>query len=128
MSRGRYNTEQLSQILDVIKSFQGNFEIKQVEEKLINRVGPATIYRQIRKLIEEGKIKKQLIDGVNYYCYVGECENENHFNLLCKSCGKIQHAECNCLDKFCKEIAKEHGFEIDNDHLIIKGYCKECKK
>jgi Fur family ferric uptake transcriptional regulator len=127
MSREKYNTEQSALVLEAIRGFDGNFEIKQIEEVLKDRVGAATIYRQIKKLSDEGKVKKQLIGETNYYCYIGDCDNEKHFNLLCRSCGKMQHTDCDCLENFRKEIAKDHGFEIDNDHLIISGYCKECK-
>ena len=124
MSRVRYNTEQLQIILEAIKTFDGNFTIKQLEEKLGERVGPATIYRQVKKLIAEGRIKKQLIDDETHYCYI-QCENDDHFNLLCKKCGKIQHVECGCLADFSVKISKEHNFLIDSK-LIISGLCEEC--
>lgn len=124
MSRERYNTEQLQIILEAIKTFEGNFTIKQLEEKLGERVGPATIYRQVKKLIAEGRIKKQLIDDETHYCYI-QCEHDDHFNLLCKKCGKIQHVECGCLADFSAKISKEHNFLIDSK-LIISGLCEEC--
>ena len=128
MSRESYNTEQASLVLSTIKAYEGNFTIKDLEEELEQKVGPATIYRQIKKLCDEGKVKKQLIEGNNYYCYVGDCSEKNHFNLLCKDCGRITHVDCECLKSFCEQIKREHNFEIDNNKLIITGYCDECQE
>ena len=127
MSRDKYNTEQATLILNAVKAQGGNFDIKQIEESLKDQVGPATVYRQIKKLCQEGKVKKQLINGIKFYCYVGDCEHEKHFNLLCKNCGKLQHVDCDCLDKFCDKISKNHDFEVDSNQIIITGICKECK-
>ena len=128
MSRETYNTEQAALVLEAVKEFDGYFEIKQLEEKLKDRVGPATVYRQIKKLCNEGKVKKQLIDESYNYCYLGDCDNEKHFNLSCKKCGKIQHIDCDCLEEFCSDILKNHKFQIDNKNLIINGICEECNE
>lgn len=126
MSREKYNTEQSQIVLEGIKDFDGDFTIKQLEEKLQDRVGAATVYRQVKNLITEGKVKKQLINGEAHYIYI-ECEHDGHFNLLCKKCSKITHVECGCLKEFRNKILKDHNFEIDSKQLIISGYCEDCK-
>lgn len=126
MSREKYNTEQSQIVLERIKDFEGDFTIKQLEEKLKDHVGAATVYRQVKALIAEGKVKKQLVDGEAHYCFI-ECEHDGHFNLLCKRCNKITHVECCCLEEFSNKILKDHNFEIDSKQLIISGYCKDCQ-
>jgi len=128
MSRERYTTKQSKIVLDAIRKKKSNFSIAELEEELKDQAGSATIYRQIKKLIEDGEVKKQDANDESSYYYVGSCKNDEHFYLLCEECGKLKHEDCECLTDFYQKILGEHNFEINHKNLIIPGKCQKCKE
>ena len=69
----QYKTKQKELILDCIRLHQGSFiTIKDVTEALRARhekVGTATIYRNLDRLEEEGIITRCVIEGIDGVCY-----------------------------------------------------------
>ena len=123
-----YNTKQKGNILNTIKSFNHEFTVKELHDKL-DSIGLTTVYRLVDKLVEEGTIKKTIgKDNNTYYQYLGVCEHKNHFYLKCEKCSKLEHVDCDCIINLWDHINKEHGFNPSNDQIIIGGICKKCNK
>jgi len=128
-----YKTKQKSFILECIKETDGKHftadDIAEMLNKKGNRVGMATVYRHLERLLSEGEIKKYTIYGKAGACYQysGEAVCE-HFHLKCTGCGKLIHADCTFLDKLSEHIAEDHGFLIDGTRTVFYGKCSECSK
>ena len=97
-----------------------------VKEKLPS-IGIATVYRNLAKLEEEGKVLK-LKTKNGKFRYDGHLEEHIHFE--CENCSKIYDIFLNDSSEFNNEIEKiadTIGAKANNCKLIISGYCKNCK-
>ena len=121
-----YNTKQKDKIMNIIKSFNKEFTIKDIHNKLCD-VGLTTIYRLVDKLVLDGKIKKTISKNVTYYQYLEDCNEENHFYLKCENCGSLLHIDCECIKELENHINKKHNFKLNKKQIIINGICKNCK-
>lgn len=91
-------------------------------------VGLVTIYRQLERLIQDGKVKKVAADdnsGIRFGWLGAEGQKEDFF-LRCDRCGKIVHADCGLLDEVTAHMSEEHGFQINAAKSLLYGRCKEC--
>lgn len=124
-----YNTKQKDLLLNVIRKHNHSFTIKEIFEEVKDSVGLTTVYRLVDKLVEEGIINKYIDkDNVTYYEYLEKCDSSNHFYLKCENCGEMIHVDCDCIEELSNHIVNEHGFELNHDHIIIKGLCKKCRR
>lgn len=123
-----YNTKQKELILSIIKKKKHEFRVKDLYNDLNKEIGLTTIYRQIDKLVNEGRINKNINkDNITYYQYLEECNKKNHFYLKCDKCGNMTHIDCDCIEQLSNHIVKEHQFNLNKDCIIINGICKRCK-
>ena len=125
--RETYNTKQKDEILNIIKSCEKEFTIKDIYIKLNGSVGLTTIYRFVDKLIKENKINKSIgKDNVTYYQYLKECDHDNHFYLKCDICGNLTHVDCDCVKDLSSHIKDNHKFLLNKENIIINGICNKC--
>ena len=124
----KYNTKQKDLILNSIKDIHREFTIKDIENKLNNKVGLTTIYRLIDELVLEGRVNKSITNNITYYQYLEDCIEDNHFYLKCEKCSSLIHVDCDCIVDFVNHIYKEHHFKINKNKIIINGLCNKCLK
>ena len=136
MQKAAYKTKQQELLFSYLREMQGkHFTAEDVrahfEAKKIS-IGIATIYRQLEKLVAEGKIQKYFIDDHSAACfeYSGEdCnQNEKHFHLKCELCGRLIHLECEELKELGGHLKTEHGFVINPLRTVFYGLCTDCAK
>lgn len=90
-------------------------------------VGLATIYRQLERLEQSGRIHKIRTAEGACYQFCPHCGDDQDCLLLrCKTCGKIQHLECSHLQELYSHMEAEHHFRIDSRHTILIGQCRDC--
>ena len=93
------------------------------------KIGKATIYRCLDRLVENGEVKKFLSDSGGCAMYqLIDADNgcDRHFHLKCTACGRIIHMDCAFMNEFEKHISEHHGFKVDNARTVIYGLCGEC--
>jgi len=130
-----YNTRQKEILLNFLRENSSEHITVQKICNFMNNagtpVGTATIYRQLDRLVEQGIVKKYLLDGRSGACYqyTGDtkkcCE---HYHLKCVSCGKLIHLDCEFLNNINNHILEHHGFVVDNAKTVFYGRCSECLK
>jgi len=126
-----YKTKQKELILNCLKSnIHRHMTAEEIYMNLAttgNKVGIATIYRNLTSLVEESKVKKFNMENTSCYQYMEQEEAcKNHYHLKCVNCNKIYHIESPELDKVNKAIGESNDFFIDNQQVILYGRCKEC--
>ena len=124
MLRDKYKTKQKEQILNLIKSKNKEFTIKDIYQELNKEIGMTTIYRLVDNLVNEGIINK----NENYYQYLEHCNCDNHFYLKCSNCGVLIHVDCDCINELFSHIDNEHKFVPNREHIIIGGICDKCRR
>lgn len=123
-----YHTKQKDKILECIKTYHGDFTIKDIYLLLDKNIGLTTIYRTVDQLVNEGRLNKVIgEDNTFYYQYLEECNRENHFFLKCNNCGEIIHVDCDCVNNLFLHITKKHKFVANHDKIIIYGLCDNCR-
>ena len=133
-SKGKYNTKQSSEILDFMTSNEGShFTAQDISDYLRgkgSKVGSATIYRHLDRLINEGLINKYVIDEKSPACfeYIGHknCRKESCYHMKCEKCGQLFHLHCEDIENFCAHIKEENGFTLDPRRTVFYGLCNAC--
>ncbi len=127
-----YQTKQGKALLEYFRS-QGSrhVSVQEIAAGLSEKIGVATIYRQLDKLAGQGLVQKYVNDG-GPACYqsVGEDAKScmQHFHLKCSSCGALIHLECEEMGRLSEHILREHGFRTDPTRSALYGTCAECLK
>ena len=123
------NTKQKDYIINIM-SKQENMVHPTIQEltQIVNKdikIGQATIYRNIKKLVKEGKIEKILTscDGYRY-----DINTNLHGHLVCSKCGNIIDLYNNNYLKLVKKLEKEYGIKINNANFVFDGTCINCLK
>ena len=93
------------------------------------KIGKATIYRSLDRMVDSGEVKKFISDsgeGATYQLIDGEKGCDRHFHLKCTRCGAVIHMDCEFMDEFERHIMEHHRFRVDNGRTIIYGLCEKC--
>lgn len=96
-----------------------------------SKIGKATIYRCLDRLLENGMIKKFISDSGDCAMYqlIDEHKGcDRHFHLKCTVCGEMIHMDCEFMKEFERHIVEHHGFKVDNARTVIYGLCEKCQK
>lgn len=131
-----YNTKQREAILAHIASLKGaHVTVNQIVQHFEDgnfSIGQTTIYRHLERLVQEGAVKKYLLDGIIGACYQYiEREDDNwneHYHLKCGECGELLHVRCDYVDGITSHIAENHDFQVDTNRTIFYGRCSNCRK
>ena len=128
-----YNTKQNKAILDCVISLGGcditAAQLVEYAEKQNIPIGRTTIYRNLEKLVQEGKLRKYNIDGISGACYryVDDGEKSRRDLLLkCEGCGKFFHLHCEELNEIHNHIFLEHTFQVNTVKTVFYGKCETC--
>ncbi len=95
-------------------------------------IGTATVYRQLEKLVSEGRLNKYIVDEGSSACYefIPEDDHvckEKCYHLKCESCGKLIHMECGEVESLNAHIKEHHGFVVNPRRTVFFGLCEECQ-
>lgn len=145
--KNQYNTRQHNEVLEYLKSVKGNHvTAAEVYEHLAGlkecggeetstrnggrKIGQATVYRQLERLVEEGFADKYIIDQNTPACFEyidhEECGEGLCVHGKCLKCGKLFHLHCDELRELREHLEEHHGFIPDFHHTVIYGLCEEC--
>ena len=131
-----YKTRQYGDIVSFLQSKKGCHvtagDVCCHFEQSGKKIGKATVYRQLDRLVEEGVINKYLIDENSGACFeYVDRENDCHeecYHCKCEKCGKLIHLECHEIGQLSDHLSGHHGFKIDPKRTVFYGICSECGK
>ena len=121
------NTKQKEIILDILLQKENMFhpsaqDLVRLVLESNPTIGQATIYRNINKLVEEGKLIK--ISTSNSFRY--DINTRTHAHLSCKECGKTIDLYDDNYQKIIKNLERKYKVKIDDNNLVFNGLCEEC--
>ncbi len=113
-------------ILEVIKNY-GHIDIEEIcsrVQKVLPSISVATIYKNLKTLMEAGIVEE--VDLKNFKPLYEIKENE-HIHLVCKNCKSIKDIffSKNELQKTFENIVNK---DIDDIDVIIYYNCEKCQK
>ncbi len=130
-----YQTKQRAYILTILRRQAGaHMTVAALVRALQDSqtpVGTATVYRTLEQLVEEGCVRKYILDGKRGACYqyVESSEHtcQEHFHLKCTICGELFHVSCTYLNQIGSHLLEHHGFAIDHTKTVLYGCCARCR-
>ncbi len=91
----------------------------------IPNISLGTIYRNLKRLKEEGKISELALAG-SLSRFDGVARNHCHFR--CENCGQVFDVDENVDIWMNKRVAEKTGFEVTGHVLEFRGLCRECQQ
>ena len=134
-SRSRYKTKQRDILLAYLKTMQGVHvtasDICDHFRSLKAPIGQSTVYRHLESLVDEGIIKKYIIDGSSAACFE-YVEPDSHvdadvcFHCKCEKCGRLIHLHCDEMNEMQSHLISDHHFKMDPVRTVFYGLCEQC--
>lgn len=103
------------------------FESLKTSGEVINM---ATVYRNLDKLTENGKLikSKNPSDDCCYYQYAEPSAHcDDHLHIQCCKCGKVLHLGGHEVEPFYEYLKNKMGFEINFKESTLSGLCQQCQ-
>jgi len=127
-SKGYRVTPQRLIVLDAVCASQGHATIADIHatvNHMDNTIDRSTIYRALDVLRDSGLIVESEIEGTGkVYRIAGESD---HHHLVCSHCGKILTIQQDSIVPLFFHFQQEFGFQVQTDHLVFNGLCKDCQ-
>ncbi|HEY4321581.1 MAG TPA: transcriptional repressor [Gemmatimonadales bacterium] len=99
----------------------GTGEVLELARTEVGGLGIATVYRNIRTLVDEGWLAVVELPGeVPRYEVAGK---EHHHHFRCRQCDRVYEVP-GCVGSL-SEIVPE-GFVLESHELVLYGRCPEC--
>ena len=133
MEKSGYHTRAQEEILEFLKAAPGEhytaMDIRDYFDHRGDRVGTATIYRQLDRFVEEGRVQKYVLGPGQCACYAyvdtaGSCSA--HFHCKCEVCGRLIHLDCGELQEIRNHLQAHHGFLWNTGRTVFYGTCANC--
>ncbi len=103
---------------------QGSHFTAEVLCEALPRVGRATVYRNVKLLVEMGFLCRVLMEDGELHYQVSH--KGHHHHLICTYCGQSQDL-LNCdFQGLLKEKASSQGFEVEGHTVELYGRCRTC--
>jgi Fur family ferric uptake transcriptional regulator len=118
-------TRQLAAVYQALQgdhSHPGADEIYRRVRKTLPRISLGTVYRNLQRLVEEGKIRLFLL-GERVARYDSMLEEHDHF--ICFRCGRVEDV---LLERSRVNLTplEDEGFAVTAHSLAIHGLCQRC--
>lgn len=88
-------------------------------------VGLATVYRVLTQFEGAGLVTRHRFEGGQSVFELNQGSHHDH--LVCVRCGKVVEFVEATIEVRQDEIARRHGFAIEDHSLVIYGVCPECQ-
>lgn len=128
-SRGGRITQQQRFIIEQVFQEHEHFDAEQLVARLrdlpgAGKLGRATVYRVLNKLVEAGLLLRMDLDGRSVY--ERDYGYPDHDHLFCTRCGKLFEFRSDDIDRICQRVASEQRFRPRGRRLIVEGTCHQC--
>ncbi|MBQ7766052.1 MAG: transcriptional repressor [Lachnospiraceae bacterium] len=131
--KSTYQTQQRKILLDFLAaSHDRQFTIEEIMEGLYEEgrsVPQSSVYRLMKKLVEEGVVRRHSKEDSRQFVYqiIESEECHSHLHLQCTACGKLVHLSHEATKEAKQWMQGTTGFELDQEKTFLYGTCTDCK-
>ncbi len=129
-----YNTEQCRQLVSFMeknrdKSYSVDEWIAEMKSDSTFAMipGRSTVFRNIQKLVECGKVIRSATGRFVKYQLVECPSHAGHLHLKCTSCGELIHLSHEASEALADGVMKDSSFDVSSEQTVIYGKCGKCK-
>ena len=97
--------------------------IHRVVKRRYPMVSLSTIYKTLDLLKEKRLVNEIEVDGEARF----DAHTDEHINLVCMNCGKIEDVDEELLRDIQNRVAKKSKYLILKSSFELLGYCSSCK-
>ena len=87
------------------------------------RVSLATVYRNLRILVDIGQIARVDIPGDSERF---EARLENHYHLICDECGAVRDVPIEVVSDLNARVEEATRYRVERHRIIFYGRCESC--
>ncbi|RQD67340.1 MAG: transcriptional repressor [Desulfonatronovibrio sp. MSAO_Bac4] len=120
----KQKTRQRLAIVDCLNNADGPMtpqEIHELAQKAVLGLGIATVYRNLKLLVTEGKIRELIFPGEGARYELAGLGHHHHF--LCRDCDRVFCIQ-GCPGGFNEMIP--NGFVLEEHEIVLYGKCQYC--
>jgi len=94
--------------------------------KVIPSISLGTVYRNLKKLKEEGLVREiKVTPGLSRYDMV----RESHYHFRCEVCGRVYDLDQSLVNRSVEEVvARKTRFRVTGHDIEFRGICSSCQK
>jgi Fur family ferric uptake transcriptional regulator len=96
-------------------------EVLELAGNTVPNLGIATVYRNLKAMVEDGSLRQVVLPGENPRFELGSHGHHHHFQ--CKHCQKVFDIH-SCPSDLAMLAPK--GFRVEDHDLTLYGRCKDC--
>lgn len=96
--------------------------------RLGNRMGLATVYRNLQALADSGEIdtvRDEAGEVLYRRCVSG---GDHHHHLRCRSCGAAIEIDGPAVEAWAKSVGERYGYTSIGHTIELTGICPDCTK
>ena len=124
-----YHTDQKDRLLDFLgRNTTRQFRMEEIVSALDGKVGKSTVYRLMRSLVGEGRVRRFELGRTIYYQYLSGAACDSHLHLKCTVCGRMQHLDCSVSTFLRRQILATNRFQLDDRLTLLFGLCADCRE
>lgn len=97
--------------------------IHKIVRKRYPMVSLSTVYKTLDLLREKKLVKEIDVEGEARF----DAHTDEHINLVCMKCGKIEDLDEKSLKEIQVKAAKKSKYLILKSNFELHGYCNSCK-
>lgn len=87
-------------------------------------ISKGTVYRNLQRLCEEGKIRKRQLPGeADRFDHI----HTDHYHGKCIKCGKVIDIDMDYIYDLAKHMKKAEEFEVLGHDIVFSGICSNCE-
>jgi Fur family peroxide stress response transcriptional regulator len=124
MSRTSPQRDAILRVVKNTNTHPGADWIYEQVKKEIPNISMGTIYRNLRLLANNGKIKDLSIPGTPSRF---DGRTSNHHHLVCEKCGRIFDLDESVDSDMEAKIFQKTGFKVRVQYLKFIGLCQDCQ-
>jgi len=118
-------TKQRKLVYNIMSESDGHMtaeEVYNTAKARMPKVGLATVYRNLNKLVEDGMLSKiDLGNGSVTY----DITTVLHAHLVCSKCGHVSDVPLN--SKIFQKTMDAKKFQATEYTMVVKGICSDCR-
>ncbi len=120
----KHSTRQRYAILESLRAAPGPMSPKEILEasrKQVPGLGIATVYRNLKLLVQEGVVRELVLPEPGTRYELSGLKHHHHFQ--CRGCDRVF-----CLDGCPGEIEAltPEGFDLEEHEIVLYGRCSGC--